>query len=520
MSRAQHSGGGWTHGYQTSIGYTFGHYREMAPDWMRYAALLNGYASQPVDGPLRYLELGCGQGLSLAQLAVAFPQGEFLGVDFNPEHVAHARAFARAAGLENLRFVEADFAELAQHWPPDWGQFEYLGLHGVLSWLAPGLRDAVVRCLAHAAAPGALVYVSYNAMPGWASGLPVQQVLRALLQQAPQRGVPQLLQQGAALLGELVQAKAQVAGALPGMASRIESFGEGSTAYLAHEYLNDHWQPLWHREVAEAMAAAKLAPVATATLAENYLPGLLPPELARIVAAQGESRGLQQTLIDLAMNQGFRRDLFGRGLRYGPRNAAMIGQVRLIARRGLNREQRKVGTAFGSLDLPQDLLDSVIEALQDGSERIATLALRGAFAGRPLTDAIQVASLLLHAGHVALCLPQSLPAARVAAFNRAVARATLDQWLPYACLQGTRSACPREVQEYELALYPLVAGSVPIEAPLLAAQLRDRLLSSGRSLLDNGEAVTDPQAQLDKARVLVDDFIANTLPDWRRLGVV
>ena len=76
------------------------------------------------------------------------------------------------------------------------------------------------------------------------------------------------------------------------------------------------------------------------------------------------------------------------------------------------------------------------------------------------------------------------------------------------------------MQEYELALYPLVAGSVPIEAPLLAAQLRDRLLSSGRSLLDNGEAVTDPQAQLDKARVLVDDFIANTLPDWRRLGVV
>jgi tRNA G46 methylase TrmB len=116
----------WTHGYNIEQGYTYGVYRELAPDWMDVCAMLAGFAvpSEGAQGQLRYLELGCGQGFGLALIASAYPQIEFVGVDFSPEHIAHARGLAHAAGLDNVRFVEADFLDLARDWPPELGRFD------------------------------------------------------------------------------------------------------------------------------------------------------------------------------------------------------------------------------------------------------------------------------------------------------------------------------------------------------------------------------------------------------------
>lgn len=509
----------WSHGYHVSTGYSFGHYREMAPDWMRFGALLNGYRAAPPDQPFRYLELGCGQGFALAQLAAAFPHAEFLGVDFNPEHIAQARRFALAAGLENIRFEEADIAELAKQWPADYGRFEYVALHGLYSWVSPPLRRAVVSCLGAACLPGALVYLSYNSMPGWVAGMVVQRLVYGLQQQSPQRSPAQVLQQGAELLEGLIQAKAKVAAALPTLSARLEGLKSHPSSYLVHEYLHEHWQPLWHSEVAAELHAAKLIPVGSATLAENYLPALLQPELAQLIG-QGEGRAMQQTLIDLAINQSFRRDLFCRGARHASRSTQELAQSWLLARQGLDRRQREVMTGFGGLDLPQELLDAVVDALESGSERIGTLAVRGPFAQRPIHELLQIVALLLHAGRVGLAI-EHLPAARVRKFNRAVVRAALDESLPYGALLAAATATAREARDFELALYPLVAGgAIPLEPPALAVQLRDRLLASGRTLLKDGQVLQEPAAELAQAQVLVDEFLKDTLPDWQRQGVV
>src|ERR1041385_4891014 len=109
----------WSHGYNVSLGYTFGFYRETVPDWLNFAALLNGYRVPDTQGVFRYLDLGCGQGFGLCLLAAIYPKAEFLGVDFNPENVAHGRELARSAGLFNVRFEEADFFDLGERWPTD-----------------------------------------------------------------------------------------------------------------------------------------------------------------------------------------------------------------------------------------------------------------------------------------------------------------------------------------------------------------------------------------------------------------
>ena len=87
----------WTAGYVTELEYTYGYYRDLCPGLLRLACLSAGVAP-PMGTPLRYLELGYGQGLSLNIHAAAVP-GEFWGTDFNPTQVAQARALAEASEL-------------------------------------------------------------------------------------------------------------------------------------------------------------------------------------------------------------------------------------------------------------------------------------------------------------------------------------------------------------------------------------------------------------------------------------
>lgn len=167
----------WSHGYNISSGYTYNFYRELAPAWIDFAVRLAG-KKRAFAEKRRYLELGCGQGVGLALLAAANPEMEFVGIDFDPSHIAHATQLAVNANLSNVRFIEADFLQLAKNWPQDVGTFDEVVLHGILSWVAPAVRQAIVSCLAEAIRPGGIAYVSYNALPGWLSAFPLQHLLR------------------------------------------------------------------------------------------------------------------------------------------------------------------------------------------------------------------------------------------------------------------------------------------------------------------------------------------------------
>ena len=89
---------GQSHGYNVSVGYSYGFFREMAPDWLDFCVRIAGYEAPRRQGKtLRFLDLGCGQGFGLCILAAANPNGEFVGVDLQPEHIAHGEGLARAA---------------------------------------------------------------------------------------------------------------------------------------------------------------------------------------------------------------------------------------------------------------------------------------------------------------------------------------------------------------------------------------------------------------------------------------
>ena len=172
---------GWGGGYVTDITYMTGYYRQQSPAMMTLACLLGGVAS-PMPGPddpVSYLELGCGQGFGALVLAASNPHWKVTAIDFNPAHVAAARAWAAEAAIDNITFLEADLSTLAE----DAGaaavpEADFVSLHGVWSWVPSAVQAGIVRLLGRKVKPGGAVHVSYNSLPAWGAALGMQRILR------------------------------------------------------------------------------------------------------------------------------------------------------------------------------------------------------------------------------------------------------------------------------------------------------------------------------------------------------
>src|SRR4029077_15564225 len=128
---------------------------------------LSGMEAPDLDRHFTYCELGCGRGRTSTVLAAINPEAEFHAVDFHPAHIAHAQQQARHARLRNIQFHECSFAELPGAYGAALPKFDVITMHGVWSWIAPQLQEAIVAFLNARLKPGGLVYVSYNALPAW-----------------------------------------------------------------------------------------------------------------------------------------------------------------------------------------------------------------------------------------------------------------------------------------------------------------------------------------------------------------
>src|SRR5690349_15351480 len=171
------AGSGKLAGYVTDVPYVYGFKPMLAPAWLDLVAVLGGVAPPARNEGFAWCDLGCGQGVTAAILAATHPQGVFHGIDAMPAHIDHARRLAAEAAIPNARFHAAGFAAARDLPLP---QFDYIVVHGVYSWIdrngQRALRDFIDRRLK----PGGLVYLGYNAMPGWGRDLAFQRLVREL----------------------------------------------------------------------------------------------------------------------------------------------------------------------------------------------------------------------------------------------------------------------------------------------------------------------------------------------------
>ena len=298
----------WTQGYVTEVLYTEHFFRELSPAWLNYVATIKGCQPRPLNEGFTYLELGCGLGQSVALIAGAHPQGRFYGVDFNPAHVDWARRYAAQVQIPNVEFLERSFLDLTASEIPE---CDFIVLHGVYAWVGPEVRAGIQRIIRERLKPGGIVYISYNAMPGWAADGPLQKLVLEASQHLS-GDASQRTHAALKMVEELAGAKFSYFVQTPTAGKMAAKMAERNSNYLAHEFLNEHWTPFYSSDVADEMATAKLNFVGSATLAENHLELLGTDELQAKIKAQPTER-LRQLYQDLAQNQRFRRDVFVRG---------------------------------------------------------------------------------------------------------------------------------------------------------------------------------------------------------------
>lgn len=166
----------WTAGYVADLDYTYGFYRELTPEFIRFGNHAKGMSALGKGDGLTYCELGCGQGFSTNLHAAANPHITFHANDFNPAQIAGARALAAEAGLKNVHFYDAAFADFATE-PGLPESFDIIALHGIYSWISPENRRHIVDFLRTRLKVGGLVYISFNTLPGWAAAMPLRRLL-------------------------------------------------------------------------------------------------------------------------------------------------------------------------------------------------------------------------------------------------------------------------------------------------------------------------------------------------------
>jgi len=416
---------GWGKGYVTDIDYLPGWYFQQSPMHMALASLLLGFASDlPGDEEdIHYVELGCGLGFGAMVLAAANPRWRITAIDFNPAHIAQARAIARDAGLPNIAFLEADLATLmdeedGRRLP----QADFISMHGVWSWVSPAVRAGIVRLLRAKLVAGGVLHVSYNALPAWQSGIGMQR----LFLMAGQRGTGTTDQQamvGIDLMRRLLAAEAlHLHGSMVPrrMADRLATM---PPEYVSHEFMNRNWSPCFHADVVVDMAEAKLDWIGSASLLDNYA-NLALSEAQRAIYSEMDDPLLRELVKDMCLPRSLRHDLFVRGaqrISASTRDAA-LRDVTLALTVPTADASYEIDTGGGTATLSEAYYGPILQQLEMGPRKVSDL-LAMATSGGAETDPRELVGVLVGIGHALPMLRPDRPVdAGARRFNSVAAR--------------------------------------------------------------------------------------------------
>ena len=367
---------GWGDGYITDVPYLTGWYRQQSPSIQVLACLLNSVeAPMPAgDDPVQVLELGCGQGYAALLLAASNPTWHITAVDFNPAHIATARSWAAEARLENVTFLEADLATLAESpVARTIPEADFVTMHGVWTWVSPTVRDGIVRLLRDKVRSGGVVHVSYNVLPAMGPVIGMQRLIytagRALAGRSDRQA-----EEGIKIAQSLLAADASHLGKPASNARFLEQIGTLPASYLAHEWMNGHWSPSFMADVANALGDAKLEWVGSSHLIENF-PDLTLTGPQKAVQQRFDDPLMRELVKDLCIDRMLRQDVFVRGVRRMTpqmRDAALM-DVTLGLTVPSDEMPLEASIPAGKIELKQAFYRPMARAMADGPQRVSAL---------------------------------------------------------------------------------------------------------------------------------------------------
>ena len=412
----------WNRGYVVDSGYVYEYFHETNPAELQFLAKLKNHYLP--DDNFRYLELGCGQGFNLICIAALHPQSEFIGVDFYPEHICHARRLAQKANIQNVSFYEADFVELADN-PESLGSFHLVVAHGITTWVSSYTRGKVFELSSKVLKPGGIMYNSYNSLPGWLSGTPFQHLV--IEYQKHNSGID-ALKKAKDILGRLREEESTIFKALPELGPRLDKLENKPIDYLLQEYNHPVWQPIYSSEMLRIASNYKLNFLGSSELplafSETYTTH------QNEIFQSNDDVMLRECIKDIYCNTSFRRDVYIKGSNPLWKNEAresVMDQyivstlVDICDAPGLNSNEYKYRLTNGNtITIPQDELKSILSKCQSGRVQIRDVITQTKISFR---RAIFIISILLDNKFLAL-VPADLDAKNCIALNKVILNST------------------------------------------------------------------------------------------------
>jgi len=513
----------WSAGYVSEIGYTFGYYKQLGVNNVQLSLLHRGYAMPRIETAL---ELGFGQGVS-TNIHAAAGSVQWWGTDFNPSQAAFARTLAQASGA-HVTLMDYSFEELLA--AEDLPQFDYIALHGIWSWISHENRSVIVDVLKSKLNVGGVLYISYNTLPGWSGFAPMRHLMteHAEILGAEGKGVITRIGEAVTFAKDLLAVNPKYAAAAHGLSDKIDRIQTQPPHYLAHEYFNRDWHPMYFAEMADWLREAKLDYVASANCL-NHLDFINLTADQQAFLNDIPDRYFRESVRGMIVNEQFRAEYWVKGpiALTGLEQAEQLRATQILLTVPQADVTNTITGALGEATLSEELYDPIVDLLSDHQRRTiedVERALSDQSSGDVVFDLpkiVQAIIVLVGAGYVSLVqdsATEEVARPRTDALNRFLfnkARSSSDvNWLA-SPVTGEGIAANRFEQMFTASY---IHGSN--SASEWAEEVWSILEAQGHRVILEGQQLESAEENIEEITRLAEEFESKRLPIFRALGIV
>lgn len=388
--------------FVTDVPYTSEYYEHLSPAVMNYVAALGGYRPRPAKRLFTYCELGCGNGVTTVILAASNPGARFVGIDANAAHIDAARDLSGRCGVRNATFHACTVGEALRM---DLPSFDFIGAHGLWSWVGDAARAEIVAFVERSLKPGALLSLSYNALPGCAEMIALREMMLAYADHKG-GGTLERLRNGLAYVRFMAENRSGFFERRPELAARIDELMRSDVRYLAHEYFTPNWKPEYFAAVARRLAPQGLLYAGSCPPELNYT-DLSIPERFRPFFDSSPNRAVFETHRDFVQDTRFRIDIFARSSSARGGDAWSSGLFDGVVFAPLVPAEQFGSTARVAgleLELRGPVTAPLQAALSSGPASFVDLLAASGLSGFPAAEVARALQYLVLARHVAPAL--------------------------------------------------------------------------------------------------------------------
>ncbi len=508
----------WTSGYVAAIGYTYGYYAELNPLRTRLAFLNAGLREPEVATAC---ELGFGQGISVNVHAAAGAT-QWHGTDFNPAQAGFAQELASASG-NGANLHDDAFAIFAGR--DDLPDFDFIGLHGIWSWISDENRAVIVDFVRRKLKVGGVLYISYNTQPGWAAMAPMRHLMteHANLMGGCGQGITNRIEAALEFTDRFIATAPLYMRVNPQVVEKFKKLKEHDRHYLAHEYFNRDWLPMPFGDMVKWLEPAKLSYACSAHYLD-HLDALNLTSEQQAFLKDIPDANFRETVRDYIVCQQFRRDFWVKG----PRKMSPLEQMEAIRKQRVLLTANRVDVslkatgALGEATMKEEVYGPILDVLADNKPRtIGQVEMLVADKNIEFAALRQAVMVLIGTGAISPVQEEKsitkskTPTDKLNAHLMQKARSSTD--VNYLASPVTGGGVTVNRFKHLFLLAKANGKRTPED---WAAYVWQILSAQNQRLIKDGATLESPEDNLTELTTQAKEFLEKELPVLRALGIV